>query len=184
MSENNDILFDEYLNNQLNIDERIAFEQRLSQDEEFRKMFELHKQILLGISLVGENNLQNELTTIYTSNLNDISNKKYQPSINNNGFSLLSFLFRLFFIAFILFAVFTVLIVTNNFPFHHKKVDNYKIWVETVGKKVFVSRVDTVYYEIQSTDVAEGDTIIDFPDKRIIKSKSNSDTILKNGKTK
>ena len=59
----------------------------------------------------------------------------------------------------------------NKFPIHHPKIDAYKNWTQEIQQKYFVVRVDTVYYEIHSSEVKAGDTIIDFPDKRIIKSK-------------
>jgi len=185
MPESNDILFDDYLNDQLSNDERNAFEQRLLNDPDFKNEFDLHVQTIQFIAAKGEQDLRNELNIIYTNHKADIDKKSYKPSLNNgNGFSFLSFLFTTMLISFLLFLASTVLIMMNKFPVHHPKIDAYKNWTKEIQQKYFVVRVDTVYYEIQSSEVKKGDTIIDFPDKRIIRSKTTSDTILKNGKNK
>lgn len=47
---NNDIeLFDSYMDGTMNDTERALFEERLSTDEAFKKDFELHKQLVMGI---------------------------------------------------------------------------------------------------------------------------------------
>lgn len=177
MPENNDILFDDYLNYQLSSDERTAFEQRLLNDADFKNEFDLHLQTLHFIEAKGVHDLKNELNVVYSDYKTDIENKPYKPSINGGGFSFLSFFFKIIFVAFVISVVSTILILTNHFPIHHPKIDAYKNWTQEIQQKYFQVKVDTVYYEIQSTDVKKGDTIIDFPDQRIIKSHSTFDTI-------
>lgn len=180
MLENNDILFDDYLNHQLSADERIAFEQRLVNDIDFKQAFDIHVQTIDFIVAKGEQDIRNELNSIYDTHKNEIDNTSYKPTINGNEFSIFSFLFKLMFISFVVLGISTVLIRMNKFPIHHPKIDAYKNWTQEIQQKYFMIKVDTVYYEIQSTEVKAGDTIIDFPDKRIIKSHSTSDTISKN----
>ena len=176
MNEDLDILFDRYLSNELSEAEKNSFDERLADDIEFSKAFELHQLIIAGIQLHAQSDIKSELSSIYNNNKPQIDNQPYQPTIK--GFNWFSFLFRSVIVLFLLSLLYVVIsIVTHKTIIKNKWIETKISWIDTTTKKLFIQHVDTVYYYNTSTEVASGDTITTFPDKQIIQSNGKSDTI-------
>jgi hypothetical protein len=176
MNEELDILFDQYLNNELSVADKISFDERIENDIEFKEAFELHQLIITGIQLQAQNEIKSELSSIYTNNQSEIDNQPYQPTIK--GFNFFSFLVKSIFWLIILSSIYILFsIYTHKTIIKNKWIETKISWIETKTKTLFIQHVDTVYYYNTSTEVALGDTITTFPDKQIIQSKGKSDTV-------
>ena len=176
MNEELDILFDRYLSNELSEAEKKSFDERLADDMEFSKAFELHQLVIAGIQLHAQSDIRSELSTIYNNNKPQIDNQNYQPTIK--GFNWFSFLFRSVIVLFLLSLLYVVVsIVTHKTIIKNKWIETKISWIDTSSRKLFIQHVDTVYYYNTSTEVAPGDTITTFPDKKIIQSNGKSDTV-------
>ena len=123
MNEDLDILFDRYLSNELSEAERISCDERLANDMEFSKAFELHQLVIAGIQQHAQSDIRSELSTIYNNNKPQTDNQTYQPSIK--GFNWVSFLIRTVIVLFLLSLLYVVVSIVT-----HKTIIKNK-WIET-----------------------------------------------------
>lgn len=73
----NDEIFDAYLLNQLKDTERIEFENKLTQDDNFRKEFMDHKKAIEAIEIQGLESLKAELKILHKEKISSNFNAKY-----------------------------------------------------------------------------------------------------------
>lgn len=183
MNELDDILFDDYLNNSLSNEDKLAFEKKLIDNTAFRLAFDNHILAIKAIQHDARSNVLNLIQQVYLDNKIDIDHSNYKPKYKGNGGSGFSFA-NLFFatLALGILATITciVLSLTNVLPENNpinKKVNSAIHYYDSIVK--LEERVDTIWYYEESEIVQKGDTIISFPDKEIRIIQNKVDTIYR-----
>lgn len=120
MEQEVDILILRYLNNEMKVEEKFAFENRMSTCDDVKNAVEEYKTIQNGIKTYAKQNLKKQIIAAELITFKSKSIGNYKPSINGGGFSFGKIIFNTILVSGIVSAG---LIYFNKMPIKHEYID-------------------------------------------------------------
>lgn len=138
MEQEENILFDRYWRNEMNSQEKQAFEQRLQADVVFKQNYILFLAMVGGVQLAGKAALVADIQQIQ----NEVKPDSYQPPKSGGGFNF----FQAFNLLVIGGLITTALLYMDVIPSKHEKIEDAKQWLHQWDEHLEQFRTtDTIY---------------------------------------